>query len=400
MKNNLPLRNPAPASASVGACRPRNIVRLAAVIAAIAVSAGCSQPSANPPQPAAAAAGNIKLTPAQKQNIHIYTVATSRFHKTIDTTGAVDFDNDRATSVIAPFSGPVSRLIAPLGAHVKKGDALAAVDSSDFATAIATYRKALATAKTARQVADADKDLVQHNGVSQRDEQQAQTDAVNAESDRDAALQGLVALNVDPKVIKDIQAGRSVSRAEGIIRAPIGGTVAERLVTPGQLLQAGSTACFTIADLSRVWVTAQVFGSNLASVRLGDTADVQTGIDAKAFSGKVDNIAAIVDPTSRSVGVRVVADNPGELLKKQMYVRVLIHSAQESDGKLVPVSAILRDDENLPFVYVVQPDGSFARVHVAQGYREGDQVDITEGLHVGDQIVVDGALFVQFMQSQ
>ncbi len=88
--------------------------------------------------------------------------------------------------------------------------------------------------------------------------------------------------------------------------------------------------------------------------------------------------------------MRVVVDNPGDFLKKQMYVRVLIQSRQESTGLLVPVSAILRDDENLPFVYVAQPDGSFARQHVTLGYRDGDQYDIPAGLKAGDQIVVDG----------
>ena len=114
----------------------------------------------------------------------------------------------------------------------------------------------------------------------------------------------------------------------------------------------------------------------------------------------MDNISALVDPDTRSVAVRVVADNPGNFLKKQMYVRVLIHARQESTGLLVPVSAILRDDENLPFVYVAQPDGSFARQHVTLGYRTGDQYDIADGLEAGDQIVVDGGLFVQFMQNQ
>src|SRR5208282_6097643 len=109
---------------------------------------------------------------------------------------------------------------------------------------------------------------------------------------------------------------------------------------------------------------------------------------------------ALVDPNTRSVMVRVVVENPGDLLKKQMYVRVRIQARTESTGLLVPVSAILRDDENLPFVYVVQPDGSFARRHVALGYRTGDQFDIPEGLQAGDPIVVEGGLFVQFMQNQ
>ena len=121
---------------------------------------------------------------------------------------------------------------------------------------------------------------------------------------------------------------------------------------------------------------AQVFGSDLASVSLGDSAEVLTGIDSKSLPGRVDNISALVDPDTRSVVVRVVAENPGNLLKKQMYVRVLIRARQESTGLLVPVSAILRDDENLPFVYLAQSDGSFARRHVTLSYRAGEQYDI------------------------
>jgi cobalt-zinc-cadmium efflux system membrane fusion protein len=107
-----------------------------------------------------------------------------------------------------------------------------------------------------------------------------------------------------------------------------------------------------------------------------------------------------VDPDTRAVVARVVVKNPGDFLKKQMYVHVSIQSRQESGGLLVPVSAVLRDDVNLPFVYLVQPDGSFARQHVTLGYRSAEQYDIAEGLKSGDQIVVDGGIFVQFMQSQ
>jgi len=93
-------------------------------------------------------------------------------------------------------------------------------------------------------------------------------------------------------------------------------------------------------------------------------------------------------------------DNTGEQLKKAMYVRVVLQSRQENTGLLVPVSAILRDDENLPFVYVVQPDGSFARRHVTLGNRLGDNTLVSEGLNPGDRIVTNGGLFMQFMQTQ
>jgi cobalt-zinc-cadmium efflux system membrane fusion protein len=369
-----------------------------ASIAAAAALSGCSKRDEPPPAPVAA--GNVKLTAAQRQSVSIYTVRSSSFHDTVETTGVVDFDNDQATSVLSPISGPVSRLSVSLGQKVKKGEPLATVDSPDFAAAISAYQKAFATAKTNRHLADLDKDLLEHNGVAQKEAAQAETDAANAEADRDAALQELLSLNVPEQAIKGIQRGLPISHAEAAIRSPVAGTVVEKLITPGQLLAAGTTPCFTVADLSRVWVMAQIFGSDLASVRLGDSAEVTSGTGSNSFSGKVDNISALVDPDTRSVPVRVVVDNPGDSLKKQMYVRVRIRSRAESSGLLIPVSAVLRDEENLPFVYVVESDAGFARRHVTLGNRTGDQYVIPEGLAAGERIVVEGGLFVQFMQTQ
>ena len=350
--------------------------------------------------PSTVTASNVRLTAAQRQNIHLYTVAPSRFRRTIETTAAVDFDNDQATSVLAPFSGPVSRLLVSQGDEVSKGQPMAIVDSPDFATAISAYQKALATARTDRRLADLDQDLVQHNGVSQREYAQAQTDAANAEADRDAALRALVSLNVPPETIEAIRQGRTVSHTEGIIRSPVAGTVVERLITPGQLLEAGSTPCFTVANLARVWVMARLFGSDLSAVSVGDPAEVVTGIDAHSFPGRVDRISALVDPDTRAVAARVVVENSQHALRKQMYVRVLIHSRYESSGLLIPISAVLRDDENLPFVYLAQSDGSFARRQITLGARVADQYEVPAGLRAGDQLVVAGGLFVQFMQSQ
>ncbi|HYC09975.1 MAG TPA: efflux RND transporter periplasmic adaptor subunit [Steroidobacteraceae bacterium] len=371
-----------------------------AALAAVAavLFAGCTSRVDN--NPAAVTASNVRLTAAQRRNLHLYTVVPSRFRRTLETTAAVDFDNDQATSILAPFSGPVSRLLASQGDEVGKDQALALVDSPDFATAISAYQKALATARTNRRLADLDQDLVQHNGVSQREYQQAQTDAANAEADRDAALKSLVSLNVPPQAIEAIQQGRPVSHLSGIIRSPVAGTVVERLITPGELLEAGTTPCFTVADLSRVWVMARLFGSDLSAVSVGDPAEVVTGIDAHNFPGRVDKISALVDPDTRAVAVRVVVDNPQHALRKQMYVRVLIHSRYESSGLLVPISAVLRDDENLPFVYLAESDGSFARRQVTLGSRVADQYEVAAGLRAGDQVVVAGGLFVQFMQSQ
>lgn len=373
-----------------------------AVLAAMAAAAlgcgACSSPSESPT--AAVTATEVRLSAAQRQQLQLYKVAEQKFHKTVLVTGVVDFDNDQATSVLAPFSGPVSQLLVSPGDRVKAGDTLALVDSPDFATAVSTYRKALSAAATDRKLADLDKDLLQHNGVSQREAAQAETDAVSAEADRDAALRALTSLQVPSETIRALQEGRPVTHSGASIRSPIAGTVVERLITPGELLEAGTTACFTVANLSRMWVMAQLFGADLGAVTLGDSATITTGGDSPAITGKVDNISDLVDPDTRAVAVRVVADNPAHALRKQMYVRVEIQARQDSTGLLIPVSAILRDDENLTFVYLARDDGSFVRRHVTLGARTDDRYQVLEGLRAGDEIVVGGGLFVQFMQSQ
>ena len=269
-------------------------IALASIAAAAALS-GCSNRDEPPPAPVTA--GNVKLTAAQRQSVSIYTVRSSRFHDTVETTGVVDFDNDQATSVLSPISGPVSRLLVSLGQRVKKGEPLATVDSPDFAAAISSFQKALATAKTDRHLADVDKDLLEHNGVAQKEAAQAETDAANAEADRDAARQALVSLNVAEQAIEGIQRGLPISHAEGTIRSPIAGTVVEKLITPGQLLAAGTTPCFTVANLSRVWVMAQIFGSDLESVRLGDSADVTAAQARTAFPERWTTLRRWSTPT-------------------------------------------------------------------------------------------------------
>jgi cobalt-zinc-cadmium efflux system membrane fusion protein len=347
----------------------------------------------------AAIASNIVLTAAQREKIHSVIIKPSTFRRTIEATGTVGFDENQATTVLAPVGGPVSRLLVSLGAKVKTGDGLATVASPDYATAISTYRKAVTTAKNARRIAELTEKLSQNN-LSRREVEQAQTDAANAEADRDAALEQLHSLGVEESTIQGINEGRVVADRSGLIRSPVTGTVVERLITPGQLLQAGTTPCFTVADLSQVWVTANIFDSDLAAVQTGDTAEILTKASPTNLLGTVDYISAIVDSNTRAIGVRIVARNPEEVLKKQMYVRVLIHSRRDQTGLLVPASAVLRDDEDLPFVFLANPDNSFSRRRITLGGRVGDQYEVVSGVASGDQVVIEGGLFIQFMQSQ
>jgi cobalt-zinc-cadmium efflux system membrane fusion protein len=375
------------------------LARTFAVALALASITGCSS-SGDENSGATAAVANIRLTKAQRAHIQLYTVVPLGYRQKIDAPGTVDFDNDQATSVVSPFTGPVTRILVALGQHVEKGQPLALVESADFATAIGAYRKAVVTAANAQKLAAADRDLAAHDGISEREAAQAQTDAASAEADRAAALQTLISMGVDRGTIARATAGSPSAGVAGIIRAPVSGVVVDKQITPGQLLQAGSSTAFTVANLSQVWVLAQIASSDLSQVGLNDAALINPGNGTGPFHGTVRNISASVDPNTRAVVTRIVAPNPDDLLKKQMYVDVSIESGRVSTGLLVPVSAVLRDDENLPFVYIALPDGSFARRHVTLGYRDSQNYDVTRGLVTGDRIVANGALFLQFMQSQ
>jgi cobalt-zinc-cadmium efflux system membrane fusion protein len=363
-------------------------LRAALLILAITGIGACSS-SPDDNSSAAVAVPNVTLTKAQRNHIQLYTVEPLGYRQTITAPGTVDFDNNQATSVVSPFTGPVTRIFVALGQPVAKGQALAAVASADVANAVAAYRKAAVASANARRVAIADRDLAAHNGISERENAQAQTDAASADADRSAALQALTAMGVSPG-----------SGLTGIIHAPVSGIVVDKQVTPGQLLQAGSSTAFTVANLSQVWVLAQIASGDLAAVHVGDTASIDPRNGTGPFHGTVENIGASVDPNTRAIVARIVAPNPGGLLKKQMFVDVSIESGRVTSGLLVPVSAVLRDDQNLPFVYVALANNTFARRHVTLGYRDARNYAVSTGLQAGDKVVTNGALFLQFMQSQ
>lgn len=389
--------------------------------AGILLAVGCSNSGAVK-QPAKSTAGDsapgsnsrvgtaaITMPADQRERLHVQPVTLSTYRPVVQSTGTVAFDADISTQVLAPISGPVMRILAEPGAYVRPGQTLAVVSSPDFAAAVASFRKAQGAAVQTKRVADLDEQLFKNDAIARRDLEQAQTDALAAAADLDAAVQQLRALGVDQSTITKLRENKGPTTIEGAIRAPIEGTVVERLINPGQLLQAGTTQCFTIADLSTMWVMASVFESDLALVHQGDRAEVSTSASPTPLAGTVTYVAAFVDPTTKATSVRVVVPNTKRLLKKDMYVQIAIRSSRERQGLLIPVSAVLRDEDNLPFVFVEVPGGTttagnsrggFARRQVTVGSRVGDQYEVRSGLTAGERIITEGGLFLQFAQSQ
>jgi membrane fusion protein, heavy metal efflux system len=349
---------------------------------------------------AAQRSAGFTIPAAQRARIHEIPVTLSVFRPTVSTTGTVAFNGDHSTQVLAPVSGPVSQILVSLGAQVTRGAALATVSSPDFAAAVSGFRKAENSYRQLSRVAALDEQLFKTDAIAHRDVEQAETDAAGAAADRDASLQQLHALGVDAATIAAIQAGKSVGPVEAIIRAPISGVVVEKLINPGQLLQAGTTPTFTVADVSSMWVTANVFEADLPAVRKGERATIITDAGKYPVPGIVDNVADLVDPNTKATAVRIVAPNTSGILKRDMFVRVQIQADAQQSGFLVPTSAVLRNEENLPFVFVALPSGGFDRRQITLGPRVGDGYQVLSGLSASEKIVTEGALFLQFAESQ
>lgn len=370
------------------------------VIAVAVILAGCSGKSAEHPVDSANGTGAFMLTEDQRARVHLVTLAVMPFRPMLETTGNVAFNGDRSTQVLSPVSGPALQILVNPGAMVSRGDALATVSSPDFAAAIAQYRKSESGFRNAKRIADLDEQLFKNDALARRDLEQAQTDLAAAAADRDASIQQLRALGVEEAQIDAIRDNKPMAPLQATIRAPIAGTVVEKLISPGQLLQAGTTPCFTVADLSTMWVLANVFPSDVQDVAVGEQADVMTEASSTPLQGRVDYVSALVDPSSKAVAVRILVPNLGHVLRKDMFVRVAIHATHEHTGLLVPTTSVLRDEENLPFVYVAAPNGSFDRRRVTLGSRVGDRYEVTSGLKDGEKVVAEGALFLQFAESQ
>ena len=342
----------------------------------------------------------ITVTPAQRQRLHLVSIASTSYRPVVEVTGTVAFDGDQATTVLSPVSGPVTRVLVQPGDRVSGGQPLAYVTSPDFAAAVADFRKAAASERNLARIARLDSALFANDALARRDLEQAQTDALAAHADREAALAQLRALGLDQATLTALDSGDAVPVVEAAIRAPLAGTVVERLVSPGQLLEAGATPAFTVANLSRMWVMASVFESDLPSVRVGDAALVSLTNLPDTVNGRVDNIAAEVNTETRATSVRIVVPNPDQLLKKDMYVRVTVQSRHPRRGMLVPVSAVLRDADNRPIVYVAADSLGFERRSITLGARQDSSYEVMDGLRPGDRVVTEGGLFLQFAENQ
>jgi cobalt-zinc-cadmium efflux system membrane fusion protein len=331
----------------------------------------------------------------QMSHVQVVTVQPTRLIRTLRLTGAVAYNAFNTTPVITQVGGPVSRILVVPGQHVKIGQPMLDVSSPDYSQLLDAYLKAADSFRLADKNWVRAQDLYQHHAIAQRDLEQAESDRNQAQADLNAADQGMRILGI--KNPGDL--AKAPSSALIPVLAPIGGEVVERLVSPGQVVQAGQTQAFTISDLSNVWVLANVYQADLAVVRTGDDVVVETDSYPDRFHGRISYVSPALDPNTRTLQARIVVDNPGEKLKRDMYCTVTVTAGFIPNAIAVPDASVLRDDNNQPFVYLATGANQFGRRDVEIGESLDGKTHVLRGLSPGERVVGDGSLFLQFANS-
>lgn len=333
----------------------------------------------------------------QMAHIKIAIVEKSNLPRVLRFTGSVAYNAFKTTPVFSPVGGPVQEILVTPGQVVHAGQPLLTVTSPDYSAARSAYIKAKSTFQLTDKNYERAKDLYEHKAIAERDLQQAESDRAAAQADLVSSEDALRAVGIkDPE---SILKNAAVSSGATPVPAPVSGEIVDRLVGPGQLLQAGTTQCFTISDMSTVWVLMNVYQNDLAYVRIGDSVEISTDAYPGTFRGKVSYVAAALDPATRTLQARIVTQNPGGKLKNNMYVTATVQAGAVKGALTVPDSAVLRDTENQPFVYVLQDQNKFARRLVSVSEGSSGNTIVTSGLKEGEKVAGDGALFLQFKNS-
>ncbi|MGH9415095.1 MAG: efflux RND transporter periplasmic adaptor subunit [Terriglobales bacterium] len=342
---------------------------------------------------AAAKATFLTVPEAQMGHIQVVSAAVTNWPRQLRLTGSVDYDQFLTTPVITQVSGPVERILATPGQQVQRGQPLVEVSSPDFAQARTAYLQANAAFSLAQKTLRRDEDLYEHHAIPQTQLEQDQATHDQDQAALAAAAQSLRILGLpDPSPQTVASAGPLLA-----LRAPIAGEVVERDIAPGQLVQANTTQCFVISDMSTVWVLANVYQSDLQYVHVGDPVVISTDAYPTTFRGRIQYLSPTLDPATRTLQARIATRNPNAELKKQMYVTALVTAGSLRNIVVVPNDAVLRDTQNVPFVYVqAAARNQFAQRTVSLGPTENGFTQITGGLMPGEHIVANGGIFLQF----
>ena len=393
-------QNPRAAPAArPGRSRTRSALPAAALIVLAIAGAGTVQRHLLAAESAAAPAGKptgetFHLTDEQVRSIGVEPVVTLKFHSEEVTDGKIAFNGDTLTPVYSPYSGRVTRVIAAPGAIVRRGQPLFELEANEYAQAETDLLTALAQLKLSSTLEQRKHAAFDAHGGSLQDWQQAQNDLAIAQASAAAVRNRLHVLGLDDTQIAAVaDGGRPDARIPVV--APIAGIVVDRQLGPGQVLPAGgTTAVYTIADLSTVWLVANVRESDAPQVRLGQPVSAHVlAFPDRDFKARLTFIGATVDPVSRRVPVHAVIDSANGALKPEMFATLVITTSADIDAAAIPREAVIYEGDTAR-VWIMLSAHDVALRRIRTGRERDGKVEVLEGLSPGQQVVTRGALFI------
>ena len=373
-------------------------LRLLLPLAAAALAAACGD--APPPAPTASAKAPPAGTPATITPDVVKT-ATPEYRTrqaVLETTGKVQFNEERQTRVQTPVTGRIVEVLARPGDVVEPGHRLLVVDSADLGAAKSDYAKAVADAERAAAALQLARDLFEVKAIAQKEIRDAENEDRKAVAERDRAASRLRTLNVPESSFKEI-AARLDASTRVVVTAGRSGVIVERNANPGQVVAFGQSDTplnlFVIADLSTMWVLADVYEPDVPRVRLGQGVTVTLPCcPDDRYDGRVTYISDSVDPQTHTVKVRAVVPNRGRTLKAEMFVRVAIATGA-ARVLAIPRSAVQHEDGDT-FVFVESAPNRFERRPVRLGEAlDGDAVEVAAGLTPADRVASTGSLLLK-----
>ncbi|MGD9951529.1 MAG: efflux RND transporter periplasmic adaptor subunit [Burkholderiales bacterium] len=341
--------------------------------------------------------GLVKLSDEEvaRAGIRTEALAEQDLKDTINVTATVEANRERIAHVLPRIPGRVTAVSAKLGDAVKQGQLLATLESMEAADAMSAYVQALAEANVARTAYERAERLQADQIIPGKEYQRARGEYEKTRAHVAAAASKLRMLGIAPET-----AAKGGGPSTYPVTAPLTGTIVERKAVLGELAK-NDEALFVVADLSRVWLEANIGESDLGRIRIGSAAHARVaGLPDQEFLGKVSHIGSMLDKETRTAKAIIVLDNPRGALRLQMFANVRIETGALRKVLALPESAVTLV-QGLPTVFVEEAAGFEARP-VELGERVGGRVTIRSGVAAGDLVATEGvyALKARLLKSQ
>jgi cobalt-zinc-cadmium efflux system membrane fusion protein len=357
-------------------------------------------PSKSTPAPAAPAAApnapaSVDLSDTQLVSVKVEPVAERDFPVEKDAVGSIDFNQDMTVQVFTPYQGRIIGLFAEIGSDVTKGETLFTIDSPDLLQAESTLIAAAGVQQLTSKNLARLQDLYSSRAVSQHDVEQAASDAQTADGNLRAARDSVRLFGKTDAEIDDIVARRSADPTL-VVKSPITGRITDRHAAPGLYVQpANAPAPYTVADISTMWMLANVAETDSPAFRVGQPLQVRiSAFPGRVFEGKVTTIGASVDPTTRRVLVRSEIKDPNHELRSGMFANFVISVDAPMRSPGIPLHGVVREGDGTMTAWVTADRRHFTQRLVKIGEERDGYRQILDGVRVGELVATEGALFL------